>query len=69
MDEVLDLRGLSCPIPLLKTRDALAHVDNMTVIVDELVARENIMKFAKSQKYRAECTSTGCDYQISIFKK
>ncbi|MBP2628448.1 MAG: hypothetical protein H6Q68_3159 [Firmicutes bacterium] len=69
MDEILDLRGLSCPIPLIKTRDALGKVDNLTLVVDEPTARENILKFAKSQKYRTECTSTGCDYQISIFKK
>lgn len=69
MDEILDLRGLSCPIPLIKTRDALRTVDNLTLVVDEPTARENILKFAKSQKYRAECTSMGCYYQISIFKK
>ena len=69
MDDILDLRGLSCPIPLIKTRDGLLNVENLTVIVDEVVARENILKFAKSQNYRAEYINVGCDYQISICKK
>jgi len=69
MDEILDLRGLSCPIPLIKTRDALSSADSLTVVVDDKVARENILKFAKSQKYCAECTSVGSDYQILITKK
>ena len=69
MDEILDLRGLSCPIPLLKTRDRLLTCDRITVVVDEVVARENILKFAKSQQYRAECTNIGYDHQILISKK
>ncbi len=47
--KLLDLRGLSCPIPLMKTRDALAGAAVVTVVVDEAAPRENIIKFAKSQ--------------------
>lgn len=69
MDDVLDLRGLSCPIPLIKTRDALLKADTLTIIVDEPTARENILKFAKSQQYQAEYITAGRDYRISISKK
>lgn len=69
MAEILDLRGLSCPIPLIKTRDALGKVATLTLLVDEVVARENILKFATSQKYHADCITVGCDYQITISKK
>lgn len=69
MAEILDLRGLSCPIPLIKTRDGLQNCDSLTLLVDEVVARENILKFAKSQQYHAEYTHIGCDYEIIIRKK
>jgi len=68
MSEQLDLRGLSCPIPLLKTRDALANTDFVKVIVDEIPPRENIIKFAKSQNYKVECHPDGGDFIISITK-
>lgn len=68
MEKKLDLRGLSCPIPLLKTRDALAAALEVTVLVDEPAPRENILKFARSQGYRAECTAAGGEYTIVIRK-
>ena len=40
MTKKIDLRGYSCPIPLLRTRDALAGCDDLTVIIDEPAARE-----------------------------
>ncbi|WP_425058046.1 hypothetical protein SCACP_26880 [Sporomusa carbonis] len=66
MPNILDLRGLSCPIPLIKTKDALAGADTVTVMVDEPTAKENIIKFARSQKFRAECSEAGGEYTISI---
>ncbi|MDR7867455.1 MAG: sulfurtransferase TusA family protein [Sporomusaceae bacterium] len=68
MDRKLDLRGLSCPIPLIKTRDALAEVAVVTVVVDEPAPRENIIKFAKSQNCQVDCTASGGEYTIVIRK-
>lgn len=68
MEKILDLRGFSCPIPLIKTRDALNAVDCLQVIVDEPPAKENIIKFAKSQNYKVECKTGGSDFCILISK-
>ncbi|MDR3592134.1 MAG: sulfurtransferase TusA family protein [Negativicutes bacterium] len=68
MEKTLDLRGLSCPIPLLETQKALNAAAEVTVTVDEPVARENILKFAKSQGYKAECSERGGEYTIMICK-
>ncbi|MCX7781546.1 MAG: sulfurtransferase TusA family protein [Negativicutes bacterium] len=68
MKKTLDLRGLSCPIPLLKTRDALAQADMVEVLVDELPPKENILKFAKSQNYKVEWTESGGEYRITVSK-
>ena len=68
MEKKLDLRGYSCPIPLIQTKNALANADVLTVIIDEPAAKENILKFAASQKYRAEAAKEGDDYTIVIRK-
>lgn len=68
MKKVLDLRGFSCPIPLIKTRDTLNSVDSLTVIVDELPAKENITKFAKSKHCQVDCSTANGEYTISINK-
>jgi tRNA 2-thiouridine synthesizing protein A len=68
MANVLDLRGLSCPIPLIKTKAALSGADAVQVVVDEPAAKENIIKFAKSQKFRVEYDEADGEYTITITK-
>lgn len=68
MANSIDLRGLSCPIPLLRTKDALSQADAVTVLVDEPPAKENIIKFAKSQNFKVECSEAGGEYTITIAK-
>ncbi|SDE86351.1 sulfurtransferase TusA family protein [Sporomusa acidovorans] len=68
MANVLDLRGLSCPIPLIKTKEAISGKDAVTVLVDEPPAKENIIKFAKSQNFRVEYSETNGEYTITISK-
>jgi len=67
MEKKLDLRGLSCPMPLMETQKALAEVA-VTAIVDEPAAKENLIKFAKSKNYQVECTSNGGEYTLIIRK-
>ena len=46
----LDMRGLSCPIPLMKTKEAMdAGEVELAVPVDEPAAREKKDKLAASQ--------------------
>ena len=43
----LDCRGMACPSPVLETRDALEKEspENITVLVDNVAARENVTRF------------------------
>ena len=68
MKTTLDLRGYSCPIPLLRTRDAMTTCDDLTVLIDEPAARENIIKFAASQHYKAECIDGHGEWTLHITK-
>lgn len=65
---ILDLRGLSCPIPLLRTKEALASAKEVTVLVDEPAPKENIVKFAHSQGCEVECSEQSGEYTLVIRK-
>ncbi len=50
-DLKVDARGLSCPIPVLKTKEALEELQEgvITVLVDNEASCENVKRFAQSQ--------------------
>ncbi len=52
MTEV-DARGLSCPIPVAKAKQAMEKnpKEEITVLVDSNVAKENVTRLAESRKY------------------
>lgn len=49
----IDARGLSCPIPVARTKQAMEKnpSDEITVLVDSNVAKENVTRLATSKKY------------------
>ena len=52
MTEV-DARGLSCPIPVVKTEKAMDDnpEETITVLVETAVSRENVSRLARSRGY------------------
>lgn len=50
MPKVVDCRGLSCPQPVIRTKQALEETDKITVIVDNSAARDNVSRFVESQE-------------------
>ncbi|ADI00839.1 MAG TPA: SirA family protein [Syntrophothermus lipocalidus] len=48
--EILDVRGLSCPLPVLKVKKSLDKgATDLRVIGSAQVAFENVTRFARSQ--------------------
>lgn len=48
----LDCRGLACPQPVILTKKALDHLPaELTVLVDNVAAKENVAKFASANGY------------------
>lgn len=69
MEKKLDLRGLSCPIPLQEAKKALEQAATVLLAVDDQAARESIIRFANLQKYQVECTTNnGSDFSLLIHK-
>lgn len=46
---IIDARGLACPQPVVLAKKALEKADDLTVIVDNMTARQNVSRLAESQ--------------------
>lgn len=71
MFQEIDCRGLSCPQPVINTKKVLDNISSGTVvtIVDNEVAKENLLKFAKGLNLTAEVSSLhNEEYQVTIHK-
>ncbi|MDD5095596.1 MAG: sulfurtransferase TusA family protein [Dehalococcoidia bacterium] len=64
----VDARGLSCPIPVVKTKAALDENPNqpVTVLVDNPVAKENVARLARSKGYTITIEKTADGYKIEL---
>ena len=69
MDGIVDARGLACPAPVVRTRDALrGGAERIEVLVDNPAARDNVCRFAASQGCAAHATEEGGIFRIAISK-
>jgi len=51
MTRTVDARGLSCPQPVVLTGKAIAESDEVTVIVNDEAAEENVTRLARSRGF------------------
>ncbi len=65
----IDARGLSCPEPVILTRNEMMSKEAAyTVLVDNPAAKENVTRYAQSQKYVVECTEADGEYTLNIHR-
>lgn len=68
--DILDVRGLSCPIPVLKTKKAVEKgLTELEIIGSSKVSQENVSKFAASQGYKVEIKSAPADEWTIVITK
>lgn len=50
---MVDARGLSCPLPVIQTKNAIekTHPDTLEVLVDNATAVQNVKRFAVNAGY------------------
>ncbi len=67
MTEV-DVRGYSCPIPVVKTRKAMKEnpKEVLTVLVETAVSRENVSRLAESQDYAINVEEVSGEYRLTL---
>ena len=63
----LDCRGLACPQPVILTKKALDELPaELTVVVDNLAAKENVAKFALSNGYGVSIEQVESVYRLRL---
>ena len=65
----VDARGLSCPIPVVKTKKALDGNpgEPITVLVETAVSKENVSRLAESRGYTVQVEKvSGEEYRLLL---
>ncbi len=62
----LDLKGKTCPVPVIETKNFLEGrlIDNIEVIVDDQTASENVRRFLGSKGYSTSVAEDNGVYRI-----
>ncbi|MGH4121440.1 MAG: sulfurtransferase-like selenium metabolism protein YedF [Clostridium sp.] len=70
MNNIIDCKGLKCPIPVVKTKKYFDSIESgeSTIIVDNLVAKNNIVKLAGGSGYKSTVEEKEELYFIKITK-
>lgn len=70
MGKIVDARGLTCPQPVILTKRAMdeGNIDELTTIVDNSAALENVSKLGKSQGYNVNVEEQDQNYYIHMNK-
>lgn len=66
----IDARGLSCPQPIIETKKAIdKKVTSLSVLVDNIAAKENVSRFAKAMKYEVVASETEYGWKLDLEKR
>ena len=67
--KTVDARGLSCPEPVIMTKNALASGDReYKIMVDNVTSKENVTRFATHQGYKVTAETSGEDFILHVKK-
>jgi tRNA 2-thiouridine synthesizing protein A len=67
MTEV-DVRGYSCPIPVVKTKKAMdaSPKETLMVLLETAVSKENVSRLAKSRGYTIKAEEVSGEYRLTL---
>jgi tRNA 2-thiouridine synthesizing protein A len=68
MAKILDFSGLACPLPVIRTKEALeaGEAESLVVVVDNHSARDNVSRFAQSRGCTVTVAAAGSCYHLTI---
>ncbi len=66
----VDVRGLSCPLPVVKTKKAIDESSNgeIIVLVDSQVSKQNVTRLAENKGYSVNVESVGDEFRLKLKK-
>lgn len=64
----VDARGLSCPIPVVRTKKAMEQHpgEALSVLVETAVSRENVSRLAENQGYSVQVEEISGEYRLTL---
>ena len=63
----IDARGLSCPQPVVLTKNAIKDGNkNFEVLVNSVVSKENVIRCVESSKLKAAVKEDGENFIITV---
>ncbi len=70
MMKIIDCKGLACPIPVLRTKEALESMESgtITVIVDNRASKENVKRFAEKAGCKVSAEERDGIFYLTIEK-
>ncbi|OGD14461.1 hypothetical protein A2V47_05070 [Candidatus Atribacteria bacterium RBG_19FT_COMBO_35_14] len=70
MSEKIDVRGLSCPLPVVTVRNKLLEIKKgiLEVLIDTGTAKDNITRMAVNADWKVEVKEEGEEYLLIISK-
>lgn len=67
--KTIDARGLSCPEPVILTRQAMAGGEAAyAVLVDNNTSKENVTRYAEHQGYRVSVAEADGEFTLTLTK-
>jgi tRNA 2-thiouridine synthesizing protein A len=67
----VDARGLSCPIPVVRTMEAINKNprDEIAVLLNDTIAKENVLRLAKSKGYSINVENINDEFRLILKPK
>lgn len=64
----VDVRGLSCPVPVVRTKKAMEQdpKEVLTVLVETATSKENVSRLAESQGYSVKIEEVSGEYRLTL---
>jgi TusA-related sulfurtransferase len=67
MAKVVDARGLSCPQPVILTRQAMEEGQfPIEVLVDTVTSRENVRRAAERAGFKVQIEAVGDEFKLTL---
>jgi tRNA 2-thiouridine synthesizing protein A len=64
----VDVRGLSCPVPVVRTKKAMDEnpTEPLAVLVESWVSKENVSRLAKSRGYAVTIVDVEDGFRLEL---
>jgi tRNA 2-thiouridine synthesizing protein A len=64
----VDVRGFSCPVPVVRTKKAMDQnpKDILTVLIETATSKENVSRLAQSQGYSVKVEDVSGEYRLTL---